>query len=186
MRREWTEWEMQYLEKKYLKQPISVTAKRLGRSVESVKQKASRMGLNRYMDILSAKPLARCFGVDISVVIRWIEKYSMPCRITKDSLRRYFEIDLEQFWGWAEEHKELIDWSRYKHNSLPLEPVWVRNLQFANHTPNSRKRWTKTEEQLMKNMLRRNKTYYEIAEQLGRSYHSVSHHGRILFQKTSV
>lgn len=71
MRREWTEWEMQYLEKKYLKQPISVTAKRLGRSVESVKQKASRMGLNRYMDILSAKPLARCFGVDISVVIRW-------------------------------------------------------------------------------------------------------------------
>ena len=51
-RREWTEDEEEYLISRYVHQPIKTTAKRLNRSEYSVKQKAARLGLNKYSDEL--------------------------------------------------------------------------------------------------------------------------------------
>lgn len=73
MRREWTEWEEKYMERKYLRQPVKVTAERLNRTVVSVKRKAAKMHLNHNIDCLSAKEVSRCFNCDISVILRWIE-----------------------------------------------------------------------------------------------------------------
>ena len=50
MRREWTDWEVKYLEKKYVGQSVERTAERLNRSVNSVKRKAAKMNLNHYTD----------------------------------------------------------------------------------------------------------------------------------------
>ena len=80
MRREWTEWEVRYLEKKYVGQPVEKTAKKLNRTINSVKRKAAKLDLNHYTDSLSAKVVARCFGSDVSVVIRWINKFDLPCK----------------------------------------------------------------------------------------------------------
>ena len=76
-RRKWTEREEKYMESRYLYQPVEITAKRLKRSVCSVKKKAAKLGLNKFYDIFSAKQLAKCFNTDISVVLRWIEKFDM-------------------------------------------------------------------------------------------------------------
>ena len=48
MRREWTDWEVQYLERFYLRQSVERTAKRLNRTVSSVIHKAQRLKLVRY------------------------------------------------------------------------------------------------------------------------------------------
>lgn len=55
MRREWTEWEVRYLEKKYVGQPVERTARKLNRSINSVKRKAAKLNLNHYTDSLSVQ-----------------------------------------------------------------------------------------------------------------------------------
>ena len=64
MRREWTEWEVRYLEKKYVGQPVERTAKKLNRTINSVKRKAAKLDLNHYTNFLSAKVVAKCFKVN--------------------------------------------------------------------------------------------------------------------------
>ena len=71
MRREWTEQEVNYLKSRYLKQPVEITAKKLNRTKMSVKRKAVNIGLKHYCtDYLSARMIAKCFGVDTTVPIR--------------------------------------------------------------------------------------------------------------------
>ena len=57
-KRYWTAEEEKYMNKYYLRQPNKRTAKALNRTVESVRKKAARMGINTYYDgYLSARVL---------------------------------------------------------------------------------------------------------------------------------
>lgn len=44
---------------------VQKTAEKLNRSINSVKRKAANLNLNHYTDSLSAKVIARCFGMDV-------------------------------------------------------------------------------------------------------------------------
>lgn len=181
MRKQWTEWEIQYLEKKYVNQSVERTAKKLHRTEASVKHKARILGLNHYADCIGAKSVARCFGVDIAVVLRWIYKLDLPTMTLKAGNQTRYDIETEEFWKWAESHKEEINWSRYEVGSLLPEPEWVKEakVNFKNHK--SRKRISDYEKIQIKNMLRRGYCYKEIADRIGRSYYSVKHIGRTLY-----
>lgn len=72
MRREWTKQEEQYMLKKYIRQPIKRTAQKLNRTEVSVKHKAAQLGINKHMDLFGIRTFAECFGVDNSVVLRWV------------------------------------------------------------------------------------------------------------------
>ena len=93
MRREWTEWEVRYLEKKYVGQPVERTAKKLNRTINSVKRKAAKLDLNHYTNFLSAKVVAKCFNVDTKVVLRWINKFNLPCKKVVCSNQTRYLID---------------------------------------------------------------------------------------------
>ena len=94
MRREWTKDEETYMYRRYLNQSVETTAKFLNRSVSSVKHKASKMGLNHYYgERISAKTLAKCFHSDISVIVRWIDKYDLPCKKVKLKNQTRYLID---------------------------------------------------------------------------------------------
>ncbi len=127
MRREWTKQEEQYMLKKYVRQLIKRTAQKLNRTEVSVKRKAAQLGINKHMDLFGIRTFAECFGVDNSVVLRWVQKFKMPVTIYRFDNRNHYDIDLDEFWKWAEEHKELINWSKYECGSLALEPDWVRS-----------------------------------------------------------
>ena len=172
-RRSWTEQEDNYLLKKYLSQSTALTAKRLNRSVSSVKHRAARLGLNHYLDSIGAKVVARCFNVDYAVVKRWIDKYDLPVDKIKHSSR--YSIDPVKFWKWAENHKNLINWSRYEVGSLAPEPGWLRSARMNYKTINSRKRYTEQEIAKVKRMISKCHTYEEIAKELGRSVYSIKH-----------
>lgn len=119
MRREWTEQEIIYLKSRYLKQPVSVTAKKLNRTEYSVKRKAIKIGLKHYCtDYLSAKLLAKCFVVDTTVPIRWIEKLGLPAKKVVCETQTRYLIDPDDFWKWAEEYKDKINWTNFKENSI--------------------------------------------------------------------
>ena len=175
MRREWTDWEVRYLEKKYVGQPVERTAERLNRSVNSVKRKAAKMNLNHYTDSLSAKMVARCFGSDVSVVVRWINKFGMPCeKRSFGSQTRYF-IDTDKFWKWAENNKNIINWSKYEIQSLLPEPDWLRETIKNYSTPNTREKYTDDDIVKIRVLLSKGLSYSEIARETGRTYYGINH-----------
>lgn len=175
MRRAWTEQEEQYMLKKYVRQPIKRTAQKLNRTETSVKRKAAQLGINKHMDLFGIRTFAKCFGVDNSVVLRWVQKFKMPVTNYRFDNRNHYDIDLDEFWQWAKEHKELINWSKYECGSLALEPDWIRSEKQMYATPMTREKWTKSDLQKLRSLLRLKKTYAEIATEMGRTYNSIIH-----------
>lgn len=175
-RREWTEDEEEYLLSRYVHQPIKTTAKRLNRSEYSVKQKAARLGLNKYSDELCVKQIAKAFNVDYSVPLRWAEKFDMPLSYVKDyghMTRRFVEGD--KFWKWAKTHAELIPWSQYEPYSILPQPSWVSKCIQKYKYSRARKRFTKHEKALIVHMRQQGKSFHEISERFERTEESVKH-----------
>lgn len=174
MRIPWTKQEEDYMRRRYLLQPVVKTAEKLNRSVVSVKRKAAKMGMSHYADNYNARTIADCFNSDIKVVLRWIRKFDLPCRrIECDNQTRYI-VYVEDFWEWAENHKDMINWSKYEPLSICPEPDWLNDAVKNYATPRSRVKFTDNEIIMIKNMLHRGMGYKEIAERTGRSYYSIN------------
>ena len=174
-RTKWGKEEENYLERRYLLQPVEKTAKKLNRTTESVKHKAARMGLNHYTNSFNAKTISNCFNIDMRVVKRWVEKFDLPCKKVICSNQTRYLIEAETFWEWAKTHKDIINWTKYNSKSICPEPPWLKD-ELANYsTPRSRARYTQQEIITIKNMLHRGLSYREIAEEMGRSYHAINH-----------
>ena len=108
MKREWTESEERALRNRYQYQTVQKTAQMLNRSIYSVKRKAAKMGLSHYNDKLSAKTVAQSFNTEIRSVKRWIEKFALPSKKVNHGTHYTYYIDAEDFWKWAEKHKDTI------------------------------------------------------------------------------
>ena len=183
MRRQWTEQEVNYLKSRYLKQPVSVTAEKLNRTKQSVQKKATKIGLKHYYtDYLSAKLIAKCFGLDTTVPIRWIEKLGLPARKVVCGNQTRYLIDPEDFWEWAEEYKDKINWTNFQENSIVPQPRWVHEQKLNFKTRNHRKRFTEQDRVLMMGMLRKGMSYKQIAEAMGRTYNSINHYCGTIYQ----
>lgn len=181
MRKEWTEGEITYLKRRYLVQPVRTTAVKLDRSEVSVKNKARRLGLSHYNDELNAKTVASCFGCDISVVIRWIKKFGLPCKKVHCSSQIRYIIDTDKFWKWGEENKNIINWSKYEKRSLCPEPDWLKE-EISKYTGSKRgERYTEAEKNKIRTMLKRGYTHKQIAEETNRTYNGISHLCRKIF-----
>ena len=164
-RKEWTKDEETYMYRRYLNQSVETTAKFLNRSVSSVKHKASKMGLNHYYgERISAKTLAKCFHSDISVVVRWIDKYDLPCKKVKLKNQTRYLIDAAEFWKWAENHQDVINWK--KDNGKPE--------RHGNKI-------TDFEKLSIKNMLRKGMSNKEIAKEIHRTYEATKHITKTVF-----
>lgn len=182
MRKQWEKWEENYLLHKYLSQSVKTTAKRLGRTEASVKHKASKLGLRHYLDTLGAKTVARCFQTDVSVVMRWIEKFGLPTRKIKCQSQTRYDIDTREFWQWADSHRDIINWSGYELGSLAPEPEWVRMEKRNYKQVNHRKRFSKEEKSKIRFLSSKGLNYWEIADTMGRSYYSINHLGKSLYK----
>lgn len=127
-RTSWSIEEEEYLEKYYDKYPIEHIAKKFGRTVASVKDKAYSMCLVHYNETISFKELSRCFETDISVIKRWKRKFNMPCREMKCGTAIHYLVKPDEFWKWAEGNKDIIPWERYTDLSILPQPDYVREL----------------------------------------------------------
>lgn len=182
MRKQWEKWEEDYLLHKYLSQSVKITAKRLGRTEASVKHKASKLGLRHYLDMLGAKTVARCFQTDVSVVMRWIEKFHLPARKIKCNSQIRYDIDTEEFWKWADSHRGIVNWSGYELGSLAPEPAWVRMEKRNYKQINHRKRFSAEEKMKIRFLSSKGLNYREIADAMGRSYCSINHLGKSIYK----
>ena len=174
MSRKWIEWEIQYLEKSYYKYGAEHIAKKLNRTIESVRKKAQSIKLNSYTgDKIHSKTMAKCFNVDDKVIRRWFQN-GLKYQLVKRGQLTFYLIDTQDFWNWAEQHKEMIPWEKYD-DSLSLRPEWVKYYKLPQTPKKHRKPISLDERYLIQQMYNHGKTTKELAEYFGRTDYSIKH-----------
>jgi hypothetical protein len=177
----WTNEELDYLQDKWGAISIKSIALNLGKSVTAVRSKAQRIGLTdarKNFDGITVNQLAKAIGREYVVVKNWIVRYGLPVRkklFCQES--RVLVIEYEAFWKWAEEHKELFNFTKMEWGILGEEPEWVKIKRKADQLRSQKTQqsvhWTPTEDQRLSQLLQMDITYPELANLLNRSEASI-------------
>lgn len=114
----WTSEEIAYVEERWGATSIPRMAKHLGRSVNAVKLKAGRMGLGRHLHSGTRITLLQfCEAIGKKNSYGWIKdrwvRLGLPVHYQKSITKRYAMVDIDEFWVWAEQHKDLIDFDAF-------------------------------------------------------------------------
>jgi DNA-directed RNA polymerase specialized sigma24 family protein len=147
-------------------------------SVQSVQKKAYRLGLKKRKNeasYINSSDFAKIVKVHPKTILKWVEEEALPCKRVDKGYgykEKTIYINSNDFWIWAEQHKDLIYFSKIKPNALPPEPKWVKKARIADKKivakqNNIRRKWTAEEEELLL------KNYgeipvYKIEKKLGR------------------
>ncbi len=178
--RSWTQEEIDFLQDKWGVISIKAIAKNLDRSINAVKLKAQRTGLSdaRFaFDGITVSQLAEALGISYSILKNWIKLYDFPAKKRIFAAEnRVLVVTYDDFWEWAEQNKQMLDFTRLEPLLLGPEPDWVkekrttdtRNGWIIKKSHNNA--WSKQEDTLLKSMLKAYKyTYPEISKKLNRS-----------------
>lgn len=176
--KKWTNEDVAYLDEKWGVISIEGIAKNLNRTTEAVRYKAHRIGLGAFtmsVDGVSLNEFSNTVNIDGKRLLRWKKKHDFPVvrkRILFET--RYF-INIDEFWEWATDHKELINFSNIEPNILGAEPEWVSKRREADKNNHKKPiHWTKQEETKLIRLLREYKyTYDDLVKLIGRSERSI-------------
>lgn len=175
--KKWTFEECSYLEDKWGVLSIPTIAATLGRTVNAVKVKAQKMELGRHLHCgteITLNELANALGKGKSyswLLNRWTRN-GLPIKYKKSINKRYRVIDIDDFWKWAEFHRDIIDFSKFEINMLGKEPEWVNEKRRADIAAARYKRtpWTTEDDNNLISLLNSYKySYRDISERLRRT-----------------
>lgn len=178
----WTPEEEAYLQDKWGTLSVSTIAKSLGRSIDAVIVRSQRLGLGSHLasDVrISVNQLmlalyqadAGSTGYTMHKLIR----EGLPVKMHKVKTKNFRVIDIDEFWKWAEDHKEFLDFSKFEEYSLGKEPEWVKvkrkaDFQKTQQQGEHNEVWTGATDQKLKRMLSQHKyTYRDLSKELNRS-----------------
>lgn len=174
----WTEEEVGYLHDNWGIKSIPAIAKQLNRSIDAVKIKAQKTGLRRHLhssEDITIPQLLEALGMQnnyTTAKTRWM-KLGLPVKRRKVVKNSFLVINIDDFWKWAEKHKEDVDFSRFEENNLGKEPAWAKEKRKADcdgkyrfkHTP-----WSQEEDKRLIYLLQQYKyNMFEISETLHRT-----------------
>ena len=178
--RNWSEEDMFYLEEGWGSTPIPRLAFYLGRTEEAVIQKAYRMGLGRFLDsgdYITLNQLMKAIGIEKGIdtykMTSWVKNRGLPVKRKKIRTDYFYIISIDAFWKWAENNLDILDFSKFEVGILGKEPEWVEQKR-KHDIERSRKYiktpWTKTEDEQLKHLLKKQKyTLHELAQKLRRT-----------------
>ncbi|OPD36980.1 hypothetical protein AL714_10690 [Clostridium botulinum] len=181
-RRDYTKEELIYLEEKWGAKSVKAIARKLNRSEWAVRMKAYKMGLGDpklSIDGITINQLSKAIGVHYQSIMRnWVEQYKFPIKNKVLINESIVYITQNDFWKWAENNKNLINFSRIEENILGKEPQWAKEKRridiLANNKSRNKRPWTDSEVKKLISLLKTyNFTYADIAERLGRSQPAV-------------
>lgn len=176
----WTEAEEQQLQNEWGMYSADTIAKHLGRSRDSIIVKVARLGLGAHLEnsaMISFNVLIKELGYagGYNEILRKFEKAGLTIHMQRVKNCSFRMVDIDEFWEFAEQNKQLIDFSRLEENTFGAEPAWVkvkRAEDFKRKTmvkPHNAK-WTEEEDKLLISLLRSYRyTYPELSERLRRS-----------------
>lgn len=175
--RRWTEEEITILENYWGTKSASFIAKQLNRSVTSIKRMVIRLHLGPWLesgDYITVNQLWKTLGLGKGNYYRqtsWVEKRGFPVKYKKYENRNTQVIYLEDFWKWAEQNQDIVNFAKLEPLALGVEPDWVDvkrnqdrllalNVQSVN--------WTTYEDNKLVDML---KSYRYTTKQIATSLH---------------
>ena len=131
--RNWTKEETEYLKENWGKISIPVLVKKLNRTESAIKRKANKLGMYSFLksgEYVTLNTLLQVIGVDNGGYkkISWIRNRNFPVHTKRVSRKKEVRIvKPEEFWKWAEENKDFLDFSNFEKNALGKEPDWVKD-----------------------------------------------------------
>jgi len=175
-RRNWTDEEIDFLKDNVGKLKITTMSRKLNRTEESIKNKLKRLGISNtkaQTGYLTTYELAKLVQKDATTVRAWITKHGLQStKKTTRCSRQFYFIHPEDFWKWAKDNREKIDFSKIEPHTIIPEPSWVeKERKFEN--PTSYKVWSIKEENQLKVLVMEGYTLNEVANKLDRSLISV-------------
>lgn len=176
----WSKEEIDFLTTFWGSYNLVKMSKKLNRTVDSVKVKSERLGLGgslRSQDSITKADIKKICKVTDYTVEKWIASYGLKCTKKVLAKKRCFcLIKLKDFWEFAFNNNELIDFSKIEKNILGIEPVWVddfRKRDFRVKRKPYVKKWSESEIKEAIRLYKNGLSCKEISEKLDRSYHAV-------------
>jgi hypothetical protein len=175
----WTKDEIEYLEDKYGTVSMQAISETLGRSVVAIQNKRQKMHLGAFLEngeYITWHQLCIALGNKGGSGyknISWIKNRHCPVKYKTVDQCRFKVIYLDDFWKWAEENREFIDFTKMEPLILGKEPEWLketRKVQWAKKLRYRTDPWTKLEDDKLRQMISEYKySYDEISRELGRT-----------------
>lgn len=176
-RKEWSNKEIDYLERFYGERSIEYIAQKLGRKPSAILRKARRIGLGAmtdYTDNLTTVQLAKALNVFQGTIKNLIKRYGLPARRQKLYKGYVYKISIENFWKWAEQNKQRIHWENVEKNVLGKEPLWVDEARKVTLVQKKRyTKWSDYEIEQLKFYYNKGLSFDEIAKKLNRTESTV-------------
>lgn len=178
--RHWTKEERDFLEDKWGITSVSYIAKKLSRTQNSVICKAYKMKLGSKTladDSITFNELLKALGQQGSyswLRDRYINKNGLPVK----KKGKYLKIKIDDFWKWAEQHKQILNFSHFEENTLGKEPYWVKDKRKADlknpRKVNNNRPWTEEDDALL---IQKTKTcrytYKDLSKDLKRTENAI-------------
>lgn len=178
-RKNWTATEVEYLESKWGSVSIPYIAEKLGRSANSIKEKAVRLGLGPvlmggdYVTLNQLMIAVTGHTVDSYHKISWIQNRKMPVHTKRVNECTFRVVYIDEFWKWAKENRSFIDFSKMEPLSLGQETAWVAQQRKNDYLANGLQRkdpWSSVDDERLIHLLKQQKYgYAELSKMLRRS-----------------
>lgn len=177
--RAWSSSDKDYLATSWGTVSIESIAKHTNRSVTAVILKARRLGLGRYTlngDYVTLRDLLVALGFpnSYSHMYRKYDKLGLPIKskvILSKSIR---VVNLDEFWDWATENRNKLNFANFKSGTLGLEPDWVAEKRRVDRISPSNishnRPWTKQADNLLIGLTKSNRySYQDLSKEFNRS-----------------
>ena len=192
----WNEEEIEYLENNWGTKSVRKIAKALGRTPTGIRLKATRLGLGNIMengDFITLQNLLKALGLENSAS-HYKEKfirYGCPIRYKESASgkKSHRVVYFKAFLKWAEENKNILNFSRFEKGNLGWEPEWVDIKRRADSKDpsklNHNREWTKGEDEKLIFMCKIGRyTYEDIAIEINRTEAAIKRRLRDLGEKS--
>lgn len=180
--KKWTEEDCQFLSDNWGNRSIDYICKKLGRTKNSINVKVFKLGLGPFLEqgeYVTWNKLLKTLGISTGgdKIKTWVEKRNFPVvnkRVGKNSCRIVY---IDEFWKWAKNNKEFVNFSKFEENSLGKEPEWVkekRRMDFEKSVRYKRTKWTSNEDARLKILLSQHKySYDDLSKMLQRTTNAI-------------
>lgn len=129
-KRNWTQEEYTILKDSWGETSISTIAKKLNRTPNAIKVKAQRLGLGPHRENgakVSFSQLLKEIGQfkNYTYIKKMLIRNGFPFKTQKIESNSFLMVDIDDFWKWTEQHKNIINFADFEELALGKEPVRV-------------------------------------------------------------
>lgn len=176
----WTIKEKSYLIDNWGTVSVPTLCKKLKRSENAIMVMKNRLDLGPFLecgDYISWNQLQIALGLGLSgsgyKITSWIRNRNFPLHIKRVNNNSFKIVYIEEFWKWAKDNRDFLDFSKFEENVLGEEPEWVkvkRRIDFEKNRKYVRTPWTAAEDSKLIFLLKQYKyTYDELSKILRRT-----------------